>query len=200
MTHVDTLQSTCQVPPLQLAQGPCKAMKFQLISCTSAERLLRDPQGSLLPPTGTCTSAAPLVHLALISSSSHHRHVCWRLPRPTHSAWRSCWRLTHGRATASACTGTWERGRAFLGDSQTSTCLAVTLVLQLSSVASSVCFWPCTAETCRCLCCSREFIRSAYDEPDLPVPSPTYLLQNIYDDLEGTRLTGRPCSLLMCAL
>lgn len=34
-------------------------------------------------------------------------------------------------------------------------------------------------------CCSREFIRAAYGDPYQPVPSPTYLLQNIYDDLQG---------------
>ena len=33
--------------------------------------------------------------------------------------------------------------------------------------------------------CSREFIRAAYGDPYMPVPSPTYLLQNIYDELEG---------------
>jgi len=34
-------------------------------------------------------------------------------------------------------------------------------------------------------CCSRAFIRWALGEPGMAVPSPTYLLQNIYDDLEG---------------
>ena len=194
------MQSSRQVPPLQLAgtvqsYGPSLPSMHKCRNVCSAI-----PQGSLLPPTGTCTAAAPLVRLALISSSSHHRHGCWRLLRPTRSAWRSCWRQTYGGATASACTGMWERERVSSGEPWMPPCLAVSLVLQLSSVASFVRLWPCTAETCRCLCCSREFIRSAYDEPDLPVPSPTYLLQNIYDDLEGTRLTGRPCSLLACAL
>ncbi|KAK9827130.1 hypothetical protein WJX74_007536 [Apatococcus lobatus] len=32
---------------------------------------------------------------------------------------------------------------------------------------------------------SRAFIRAAYEDDILPVPSPTYLLQNIYDELEG---------------
>ena len=35
--------------------------------------------------------------------------------------------------------------------------------------------------------CSRAFIRAAYEDDTLPVPSPTYLLQNIYDELEGVR-------------
>ena len=33
---------------------------------------------------------------------------------------------------------------------------------------------------------SRAFIRAAYEDDLLPVPSPTYLLQNIYDELEGS--------------
>lgn len=32
---------------------------------------------------------------------------------------------------------------------------------------------------------SREFIRAMYGDPCMSVPSPTYLLQNIYDDIEG---------------
>ena len=36
-------------------------------------------------------------------------------------------------------------------------------------------------------CRSRAFIRCALAEPSMPVPSPTYLLQNIYDELEGRR-------------
>lgn len=35
-------------------------------------------------------------------------------------------------------------------------------------------------------------MRAAADDEDLPVPSPTYLLQNIYDDLEGA-LAGLTC-------
>ncbi|GMH40889.1 hypothetical protein BSKO_08793 [Bryopsis sp. KO-2023] len=35
---------------------------------------------------------------------------------------------------------------------------------------------------------SRGFIRAACDDEYLPVPSPTYLLQNIYDDIEGIPL------------
>lgn len=38
--------------------------------------------------------------------------------------------------------------------------------------------------------CSREFIRAAYGDPYMPVPSPTYLLQNIYDEAEGNRPPG----------
>ncbi|EIE25100.1 hypothetical protein COCSUDRAFT_9560, partial [Coccomyxa subellipsoidea C-169] len=32
---------------------------------------------------------------------------------------------------------------------------------------------------------SRAFIRAFTDDPDLPVPSPTYLLQNTYDNAKG---------------
>ena len=34
-------------------------------------------------------------------------------------------------------------------------------------------------------CCSRAFIRAAMDDPDFPVTSPTFTLQNIYDEHEG---------------
>ncbi|KAK9819615.1 hypothetical protein WJX72_000319 [[Myrmecia] bisecta] len=45
---------------------------------------------------------------------------------------------------------------------------------------------------------SRAFIRAAYEDQSTPVPSPTYLLQNVYDEYEGPpihhfdlyRLTG----------
>ena len=37
--------------------------------------------------------------------------------------------------------------------------------------------------------CSRAFIQHALDEPNMAVPSPTYLLQNIYDELEGNAET-----------
>ena len=39
--------------------------------------------------------------------------------------------------------------------------------------------------------CSRAFIRWALAEPSMPVPSPTYLLQNIYDDVEGATCATR---------
>ena len=32
---------------------------------------------------------------------------------------------------------------------------------------------------------SRAFVRAAAGDDDLPVPSPTYLLQNVYDELDG---------------
>ena len=35
------------------------------------------------------------------------------------------------------------------------------------------------------LICSRGFIRFAAEDDELPVPSPTYLLQQIYDDHPG---------------
>lgn len=35
--------------------------------------------------------------------------------------------------------------------------------------------------------CSRAFIRAIAEDPDLPVPSPTYLLQNTYDEHDGGR-------------
>jgi tRNA A37 threonylcarbamoyladenosine biosynthesis protein TsaE len=38
---------------------------------------------------------------------------------------------------------------------------------------------------------SRAFIRAAADDPGLTVPSPTFLLQQIYDDHEGARRAGQ---------
>ena len=35
---------------------------------------------------------------------------------------------------------------------------------------------------------SRAFVRAAADHETLPVPSQTFLLQNIYDELEGARV------------
>jgi hypothetical protein len=32
---------------------------------------------------------------------------------------------------------------------------------------------------------SRAFVRAAASDPDLAVPSPTYLLHNVYDDVDG---------------
>ena len=34
--------------------------------------------------------------------------------------------------------------------------------------------------------CSRAYIRALAQDEELPVPSPTYLLQNTYDETEGT--------------
>lgn len=47
----------------------------------------------------------------------------------------------------------------------------------------------------RCLC-SREFIRAMYGDPCMSVPSPTYLLQNIYDDIEGGPSTHARASMM----
>ena len=33
--------------------------------------------------------------------------------------------------------------------------------------------------------CSRAFVRAAMDDPDFPVPSPTFTLQNVYDEHQG---------------
>ena len=44
---------------------------------------------------------------------------------------------------------------------------------------------PCQQRNKLLFLCSRAYIRAAYCDDTLPVPSPTYLLQNIYDDLEG---------------
>lgn len=33
--------------------------------------------------------------------------------------------------------------------------------------------------------CSRAFIRAVMEDPDYPVTSPTFTLQNIYDEHEG---------------
>ncbi len=35
---------------------------------------------------------------------------------------------------------------------------------------------------------SRAYIRAAVGDPDLTVPSPTFLLQQIYDECEGAKL------------
>ena len=37
--------------------------------------------------------------------------------------------------------------------------------------------------------CSRAFIRSIARDPELPVPSPTFLLHNTYDEHEGKHMT-----------
>ena len=39
--------------------------------------------------------------------------------------------------------------------------------------------------TSLCAGCSRAFIRAVEEDDELPVPSPTYLLQNIYDEHAG---------------
>lgn len=48
---------------------------------------------------------------------------------------------------------------------------------------------PSELSTALCQLCSRAFIRAAADDEDLAVPSPTYLLQNIYDAHEGVCMT-----------
>ena len=42
--------------------------------------------------------------------------------------------------------------------------------------------------------CSRAFIRAVMEDPDYPVPSPTFTLQNIYDEHEGAvQFSLLPC-------
>ena len=41
------------------------------------------------------------------------------------------------------------------------------------------------------LVCSRAFIRAVMEDPDYPVTSPTFTLQNIYDEHEGEQLCIR---------
>ncbi len=61
----------------------------------------------------------------------------------------------------------------------------------ISIVCFSVVFGDCRYSqlahyvTCGFSWNSREFIRAAYGDPYMSVTSPTYLLQNIYDDIEG---------------
>lgn len=51
-------------------------------------------------------------------------------------------------------------------------------------------------------CCarSRAFIRAAADDDELPVPSPTFLLQNIYNDHAGAAGNGGGSNCLACLL
>ena len=59
---------------------------------------------------------------------------------------------------------------------------ALTGVRLLPGSAAAVALLACAE---RASVCSRAFIRAVMEDPDFPVPSPTFTLQTIYDEHEG---------------
>ena len=116
----------------------------------------------------------------------------WCLPRSTPlSFWLVCWRKGRRLETASACMGMWGSARVFSGDGE---------VRAPGPVITAPNLRCCMLTYCLTACCSRAFIRSIADDPALPVPSPTYLLLNTYDEHEGMQMSATLLLFYVCWL